>query len=265
MSYSEDEEETDSSSDDGTGFPSSSDDDSVWPPRPQGLDVPDTVCDKCQNVKWAHAAKPTKYLIMKNKQLIPFGKPTRSCKVCRFLSRIKEPWQSSSDGLTPAKATNTMVRPLIPSSTRKLSQHRMLCTGDPEDPDPNDRIVAVLDNSWDKLDLAPRRLEPVHIDFGVFKKFITLCEREHTQCRPDIQVDNVSGLRVIHIPEGKVVPAPRNCCYCTLSYVWGGTETSSEGGLASAPLVVADAMSVAAALGCEYLWVDRYVSFTRLA
>lgn len=141
----------------------------------------------------------------------------------------------------------------------------MLFTGHPEYINPDKRTVAVLDKSWDNLDLAPRRLEPDHIDFGVFKEFITLCEREHTRCRPDTQVDNVSGLRVIHIPEGKVVPAPQNCRYCTLSYVWGGTETSSEGGLASAPLVVADAMSVAAALGCEYLWVDRYVSFTRLA
>lgn len=109
---------------------------------------------------------------------------------------------------------------------------------------------------WDNQSVISRRLAPNFIDYGIFRNLIQLCAEKHTTCRQDTCQDNVSRLRVIDIRRRKVVLAPRRCCYFALSYVWG-TSTFQQG-LACPPLVIEDAISVTLALGCKYLWVDRY-------
>lgn len=188
---------------------------------------------------------------MKNKQFMSFYMLGASCKVCRFLQRTITSWQLR---LAPPMATDIILRPSFLSSIRKRSKFRMLGTESSEYSNSYMRTMAVLDNSWDKLNLAPRRIELDPIDFGIFKDLIILRGREGTQCR----LTMVSGFRAVRIAEEKLIPAP---CH---TYVWGETEASSEEDLTSAPLVVKDAMSVAADLDCEYFWVDRYVGRTGL-
>jgi hypothetical protein len=76
------------------------------------------------------------------------------------------------------------------------------------------------------------------------------------------KADTLRGLRVIDCSTCKVIPAPRECKYVALSYVWGkpteGKRDGEEEGLKTPPPIIADAVVATQKLGYQYLWVDRF-------
>jgi hypothetical protein len=54
----------------------------------------------------------------------------------------------------------------------------------------------------------------------------------------------------------QIKPAPENCSYLTLSYVWGGENALADA--TDLPRTIADAVYVTMKLGYRYLWVDKY-------
>lgn len=189
-----------------------------------------------------------------------------SCKVCRLLSAIKPAHEGRQRRLLVAASLPRLIlgTDLKSSRATSLSSFTVLASG----PDThyntewrkNGRYLAVLDKSSETLDVQHGRTQPDHIDYGFVRDLITFCEQGHVICGKQRSVGAVPGFRVVDVRQKKVVCAPQRCRYVALSYVWGGKEA---GDLTSPPLVIEDAMSVAAALGCEYLWIDRYVSHMR--
>jgi hypothetical protein len=66
------------------------------------------------------------------------------------------------------------------------------------------------------------------------------------------------NMKVIDCVKRIIVPAPLDCVYIALSYVWGTNQAcpSLEGRL---PQTIEDSITTVLHLGYRYLWVDRYV------
>ncbi|KAI9866737.1 MAG: hypothetical protein M1813_000679 [Trichoglossum hirsutum] len=109
-------------------------------------------------------------------------------------------------------------------------------------------------------------------DFGLYRKWLACCREYHSKaCCVEAADLAKMKLRLINIDENRVVEASRDDKYAALSYVWGVPDQlklvkktvprlTSVGGLSEdfpdVPKTIRDAMSVAAKLGSNYLWVD---------
>ena len=114
------------------------------------------------------------------------------------------------------------------------------------------------------------------IDLGVCRKWLRDCESRHPEeCTPrgSEDVQSSSGLRLVDILDNCIIPAPAECRYVALSYVWGQIETLSvrrdnfrelevPGALSARmggiPNTIKDAMQVVRHMGERFLWVDRF-------
>lgn len=90
---------------------------------------------------------------------------------------------------------------------------------------------------------------------------MSFCLRNHADICPHPSAPDIEGFRVIDCWTKSIVPAPANCKYVTLSYVWGKVQPEDDSGFSfeSCYPVVRDSISLVASLGYRYLWVDRYV------
>ncbi|KAG4432129.1 hypothetical protein IFR05_012384 [Cadophora sp. M221] len=108
------------------------------------------------------------------------------------------------------------------------------------------------------------------VDLDFLRNSLEICERDHTTCNEG-QLPTPKDMCIIDLESMSIAPAPKNCRYCALSYVWGKvTETwltltrknmgslSLKNALAGKPLpqTVRDAMKLCVELGERYLWVD---------
>ena len=122
-----------------------------------------------------------------------------------------------------------------------------------------DLMVSDVMSRWPhpNTQLAPRR-----VDFGQAKRWIDACKESHPYCTARFP-NMLKSLRVIDCVTRSVVPAPEDCVYIALSYVWGITGTygtlGSSALLEQLPLTVENSISATLMLGYQYLWVDKYV------
>jgi hypothetical protein len=114
-----------------------------------------------------------------------------------------------------------------------------------------------------------RNIRPL-ADLGIARAWFERCCQLHgghheRYTTPSAQA--LTDLRVIdcHADLLEVVPAPPQCDYLALSYVWGISATPTKDAVGQAhvhpstlPAVIQDAMIVVRELGLRYLWVDRY-------
>lgn len=109
------------------------------------------------------------------------------------------------------------------------------------------------------------------VDKEFLKTSINTCEATHKRCVLDAQPATPDRMSVIDLDMMSIGPAPKNCRYLALSYVWGKiTEQwltltrenveslSQKNALVQArlPQTVRDAMQLCLELGERYLWVD---------
>lgn len=115
--------------------------------------------------------------------------------------------------------------------------------------------------------LTGREIDPSRVNFPLVQEWLRFCKKKHScsmrYSRPD-------KLRMIDCKIMEIVPAPPNCNYFTLSYVWGKPKHedvappsllephSTPEILKRAAPVVKDAIDVVKRLGWRYLWVDKY-------
>lgn len=112
------------------------------------------------------------------------------------------------------------------------------------------------------------------IDYDMVQAWIKQCAYHHG-CRKylshtDIRAKSirVPGFKLIDCRMGTVVLADSirledgaaSLQYIALSYVWGDTHTR-EHTKRVFPKTIQDSICVVLALGYQYLWVDRYVSY----
>lgn len=115
------------------------------------------------------------------------------------------------------------------------------------------------------------------IDLAVCREWLRDCESNHLEdcVSPGLGLEVIAQLpaemRVIDVVEGCIIPAPSNCRYVALSYVWGQVQTLSlrsetvknlenPGALwehrSTIPKTISDAIQVTQRLGERYLWID---------
>lgn len=99
-------------------------------------------------------------------------------------------------------------------------------------------------------------------DLDLVRSWIGRCAESHDLCRLE-QQRPLRHLRVIDCSLSIVVPAPDECQYVALSYVWGEAgnmllpETSKLP--TRLPATIEDSITATRRLGYRYLWVDKYV------
>jgi len=102
---------------------------------------------------------------------------------------------------------------------------------------------------------------PVHprVYVSLIQDFIHKCSRGHAVCRERPQ-QSVKDLRFIDCQTRRIVAAPGNAEYFSLSYTWGKGYTPLDYAqqLQTTLLAtIADAISITERLGRRYLWIDR--------
>lgn len=129
------------------------------------------------------------------------------------------------------------------------------------------------------------RLIKDEIDFGMVKNWLAMCREGHADyCNQSKMVDHqikdpaneIPSFRLIDVVDNCIIPAPHNCKYVALSYVWGAIDISAilrllksndhdlriPGALLreeyhqKIPVTIRDAMEVVSKLGLRYLWTD---------
>jgi hypothetical protein len=100
------------------------------------------------------------------------------------------------------------------------------------------------------------------VDYGKISEWLEFCEKHHTEGCCEAEKVTLSGFRLIDCQTRCIVPAPQDCEYIALSYVWGNRPEEPQNTIdvlgSLAPLVIEDAIMVATNLDVRYLWVDRY-------
>jgi hypothetical protein len=99
------------------------------------------------------------------------------------------------------------------------------------------------------------------IDFSPIQRWLQRCRLCHPRCQR--QANSVLGTTasVIQCSTKSIIPAPPECVYAALSYVWGGVEQESVSDSKlpdKIPRTIQDAITVCQILKIDYLWVDRY-------
>ena len=106
------------------------------------------------------------------------------------------------------------------------------------------------------------RIRSDKVDYGIIKGWLEFCEKHHTAGCCEAEKVTLSGFRLIDCHTLCIIPAPNDCEYIALSYVWGNRLDEANTAVdvlgSHTPLVIQDAMRVTIRLDVRYLWVDCY-------
>ncbi|KAL7910546.1 hypothetical protein GGI35DRAFT_469238 [Trichoderma velutinum] len=147
----------------------------------------------------------------------------------------------------------------------------------PEDSEIKFNICPIFTDRGDDHLQCAQFVSADSIDLGLCSKWLRDCETSHLPyCRDLGQEMDKSplpqGFRLVDTIDKCIIPAPQDCRYIALSYVWGraatlkliedNTEIFERPGslvehMADLPRTVQDAMHVVRSMGERYLWVDR--------
>ena len=109
-----------------------------------------------------------------------------------------------------------------------------------------------------------RLIESESIDFDLLRHWLNSCEDRHQKTCNNEGAYSVASLKVIDCITREFEPAPLNCKYVALSYVWGQPKRGDAEMLhrttlpEQLPRTIEDAIAVTKALRLRYLWLDRY-------
>ncbi|KAF9894869.1 hypothetical protein FE257_004490 [Aspergillus nanangensis] len=186
------------------------------------------------------------------------------CALCGFLMRARQHMGLRAECL--ASSDNQVLQYYISKTTQVVTLHM------------GDLFLKTLDDSAEQLMRAGQG------DLRNMKSFLRTCVRDHPDCNKKIRdraltlyTDPNLRLRVFDIRTNRVIPAPPNCRYIALSYVWGGHISPQ---LTQAQLIkppgastlsnayalidpkfllptIADAIAFVRMMGERYIWVDQ--------
>ncbi|KAH7347977.1 heterokaryon incompatibility protein-domain-containing protein [Pyrenochaeta sp. MPI-SDFR-AT-0127] len=125
-------------------------------------------------------------------------------------------------------------------------------------------VVTVIPSSYKALPKVVQKLNPERVDIGVVKQWMQSCYQTpyyHLKCKSESR-STLQAFRVIDCTTRQIIPAPTNCAFNALSYVWGEVHEPAhmeEFKLPpKLPRTVEDSIALTMKLGMQYLWVDRY-------
>jgi hypothetical protein len=123
-------------------------------------------------------------------------------------------------------------------------------------------IYSSTSSDHTQQDRIQARIRSDKVDYGKICEWLEFCEKHHTEGCCEAEKVTLSGFRLIDCHTRCIVPAPQDCEYIALSYVWGDRPEEAQNTMdvlgSLAPLVIEDAIMVTKNLDVRYLWVDRY-------
>ncbi|KAK8135076.1 hypothetical protein PG984_007088 [Apiospora sp. TS-2023a] len=223
-----------------------------------------SVCLRCRSVRWkklASEGKPGQVVLNVSESREQLQRS--NCPLCHLLSTIKP--QTDEQGTKELRLFSTRNALALHSPLRRgidgYVDGRCLSFSESQDMLAwNDGFLALSDPS-----IVPvydiRQLNPHRIDVDFIQQCLKQCVKHGPRCIVP-EGPPPSKLRVIDCesPQREVVPAPTNCPYAALSYVWGPAQSSAvcDEDSDMYPRVVMDAIKATTLLEMKYLWVDRY-------
>lgn len=192
-------------------------------------------------------------------QISPLKSQNADCRLCQFLSKILI--ATSPPGLSSDGAETFHIRiytPRLYNSRRQNSRTTLLLVSD------NHQSILALSSLHYQGSLGrwlPRITDPDSIDYESLRGIVTLCYKcQGPGCQGMVD-EQLPDLKMIDCSSGKVVPAPKECQYVALSYVWGDSHSKPQrySSIYRYPQTIIDSIHVTNEMGYQYLWVDKYV------
>ena len=212
-------------------------------------------CERCSSINFADLERTAPGCLEKLITIDDLSQPLtdRHCPTCQIL-------QTTIDVHRLRYTSADVVwKRALPSEDSMGRLGFWYSTGDTR------RFVMPELNVYDDMAIprTPKRQHPSkRVDFEQAKTWIDACKESHPGCTarsPKV----LKSLRVIDCVTRSVIPAPKDCVYVALSYVWGTSETcdapSSSTLLNQVPLTVDNSIDATLMLRYRYLWVDKYV------
>ncbi|KAI0895771.1 heterokaryon incompatibility protein-domain-containing protein [Annulohypoxylon nitens] len=221
---------------------------------PAGDDNPNpkSLCEKCWIVNWPQiTTRISGGLWCNHGILLTFKRESRTqllnsgCCICRLVGSLFSPSLPSEQRLSFD----------LVSVSHQLGFFKPLARIAVEPHTNGDHIgyIIACESSENKA-AGLGTLEPSQVNFDFFKMKLKECFKDHEECRST--GTEIANLRVIDVYTNEICQAPLHCDYTALSYVWGCSSCQND--KKEFPLVVQDAITATKALGCRFLWVDRY-------
>lgn len=222
----------------------------------------------------------------------------RACRICRFMrSILSEYGHGSTTYVTQLRGVWDAEKPfkvtLLDTNEVEDARHpdcdsvpqAELNTSEDEDEDvldSDDEATTIWEDSEDghqtftkpsffatsrgveTFRSAMSGYKPTDANFEIIRKWLSDCSHSHQQRCILQDRQYLRNLKVIDCGRRAIVPAPPDCSFVALSYVWG--PPSAQPNIASSdltmdlPRTIEDSMFVTQNLGYVYLWIDRYVS-----
>ncbi|KAF3036966.1 hypothetical protein E8E12_007907 [Didymella heteroderae] len=114
----------------------------------------------------------------------------------------------------------------------------------------------------EEFQIAMRGYKPTNADLGIVRSWLDECHAMHVEKCHLQNRQYVRDLKVIDCAKRAIVPAPPDCPFVALSYVWGSPsaqpDLTSPGVTTKLPQTIEDSITVTLELGFTYLWIDRY-------
>lgn len=210
-------------------------------------------CTRCRAVRWSALARMrSKEHSIYGLRESPFELVDSACKLCQFLGRI---------GLRRARLTDSydgkLMFHLRISLTREGTRRCVVIFLEGL----SEGCPVTLHSAADNGAWIPQIIDPSFVNYAALRRLLSHCQVDHVDtCHPKSGVD-LPGFKVIDCTSRTIVPAPAECKYVALSYVWGLSLPleAQERSTACYPATIEDSLKVTMELGFRYLWVDRYV------
>jgi hypothetical protein len=169
-------------------------------------------------------------------------------------------WKRRDEGNTWSKREESMiwqmhrtpvivVAPDIPSEFQEWWENRRT-TG----------FVLPTRRGEDTIIPRARYLDSHSLRYDAAKSWIHSCKKQHTTTCARL-TRSFDSLRIIDCHTRTIMPAPPDCEYVALSYVWGTTHLVTPKDLldwSRVPELIKDTIAATLGLGYKYLWVDYY-------
>jgi hypothetical protein len=250
-----------------------------------------TICEACRNIDFGRALSAQSKTLQNNAEGIHIAdlgtlSSENGCTSCKLFSELRIPQNilSESQGYqlraySYLKYNTSISFKAIPSKLRGYDLPYFAVIAQESDGEGLAIEAAKIGQLCvQQSTIRPCLLSPQivshHLDFSNVAVLLKYCTRHHKKLC-GTQDRGLVGMQVIDCQLMTIIPAPINCIYVALSYVWGGGRNkdgdsalrarSSRLVLKFLPRVVSDAIVVTKNLTIRYLWIDKYCQTTCLS
>ncbi|KAH7381356.1 heterokaryon incompatibility protein-domain-containing protein, partial [Phaeosphaeria sp. MPI-PUGE-AT-0046c] len=220
------------------------------------------LCKKCLNIPWEDLMNSR---ILSSFEFTIYAQPPEelkatSCQLCQFVAKSLLTFFEDTKTCQPPYQLRKQEDIAIDDHALAVLHFKDI-NGYWNQPLRGAPAFLIIQNQSYTESRAPQNLLIGGLPLGLIQRSLATCREAHgDECQPEY--NRVRNLKVFDCETCEVVPAPENCRYVALSYVWGPqtNDSDTEGSIKhnSMPKTIEDSLRVTKSLGYRYLWVDFY-------